>query len=101
MAGSFAAHVVVSKPVQFRVDERGELIERRFVPFAPGDEQPRNLLGRPWLHRNLAVGDIQIITIDPVRSSKVLAIRLNLRFAPGAAKFFSRPRYRLSQRIPP
>src|SRR5688572_23402201 len=43
VAGALLAHVAAGETVQFRLDERDELIERGGVSAAPGDEQLRDL----------------------------------------------------------
>ena len=51
MAGLFAPHVVVRKPVQLCVNEGGQLVECGLVAVAPGDQQMRDVLGRLYRHK--------------------------------------------------
>ena len=46
MSGPFAAHLLMSKPVQLLVDDRHQLIPRLQITIAPGNEQLGHILWR-------------------------------------------------------
>ena len=52
MACALAAHVPFSQPVQFRIDQRGQIFQGCFVSIAPGQEQLCDFIGRRRRHRS-------------------------------------------------
>src|SRR5713101_5373706 len=62
VAGALPAHVVVSEPVQFRLHQRKQLLQRSLVSAAPLAEQLGDLLPRGWGRRHTGCSTPQILT---------------------------------------
>src|SRR6266496_3834580 len=62
MAGALPAHVMVGEPVQFRLHQREQLLERSLVSAAPVAEELSDLLARGWGRRHTACSTPQILT---------------------------------------
>src|SRR6266513_2807870 len=62
VASALPAHIMVCEPVQFRLHQREQLLQRSLISAAPVAEQLGDLLSRGWRRRHRGCSTPQILT---------------------------------------